>query len=81
MSVNPFEEPFEAIVSPVQVNPFGDAQAQNHIILLSLSQQEVIILQDIIGLKGEEKMDIRRNMDYEPEVQVDVVQRDLIPFY
>lgn len=78
MSVNPFEEPFEAAVSPVQVNPFGDAEAQNHIILLSLSEQEVIVLQDIIGLKGEEEMDVRRNMDYEPEVHVDAVQREIL---
>lgn len=51
MSVNSLKKPFEAAVSPVQVNPFGDAQAQDHIILLSLSQQQVIIVQYIIGLK------------------------------
>lgn len=51
MSVNSLKETFEAAVSPVQVNPFGDAQAQDHVILLSLSQQQVIIIQYIIGLK------------------------------
>lgn len=51
MSVNSLKEPFEATVSPVQVNPFGDAQAQDHVILLLLSQQQVIIIQYIIGLK------------------------------
>lgn len=55
MSVNSLEEPFEAAVSPVQVNPFGDAQAQDHVVLLSLSQQQVIIIQYIIGLKKKKK--------------------------
>lgn len=56
MSVNSLKESFEAIVSPVQVNPFGDAQAQDHVVLFSLSQQQVIILQYIIGLKERKLM-------------------------
>lgn len=51
MSVSSLEEPFEAAVSPVQVNPFGDAQAQDHVVLLSLRQQQVIIIQYIVGLE------------------------------
>lgn len=52
MSVDSLKEAFEAAVPPVQVNPLGDAQAQDDVILLSLSQQEAIVLQHIIGLRG-----------------------------
>lgn len=55
MSVNSLKETFEAAVSPVQVNPFGNTQAQDHVIFLSLSQQQVIIIQYIIGLKKKNK--------------------------
>lgn len=51
MFVDSLKEAFEAAVPPVQVNPLGDAQAQDYVILLSLSQQEAIILQHIIGLR------------------------------
>lgn len=51
MSVHSLKEAFEAAVPPVQVNPLGDAQAQDYVILLSLSQQEAIVLQHIIGLR------------------------------
>lgn len=50
MSVDSFEEPLEAAVTPVQVNPFGNAQAHDHIVLRPLSQKKIIVLQDIIGL-------------------------------
>lgn len=55
MSVSSLEEPFEAAVSPVQVNPFGDAQAQDHVVLLPLRQQQVIIIQYIVGLEPKKK--------------------------
>lgn len=51
MSVDSLEEPLEATVSPVQVNPFGNAQAHDHVVLWPLSQKKIIALQDIIGLK------------------------------
>lgn len=51
MSVDSFEEPLQATVSPVQVNPFGNTQAHDHVILWPLSQKKIIILQYIIGLK------------------------------
>lgn len=55
VSVSSLEEPFEAAVSPVQVNPFGDAQAQDHVVLLSLRQQQVIIIQYVVGLEQKKK--------------------------
>lgn len=51
MSVDSLEEPLEATVSPVQVNPFGNAQAHDQVVLWPLSQKKIIVLQDIIGLK------------------------------
>lgn len=51
MSVDSFEEPLEATVSPVQVNPFGNAETQDHVILWPLSQKKIIVLQNIIGLR------------------------------
>lgn len=51
MSVDSLEEPLEATVSPVQMNPFGNAQAHDHVVLWPLSQKKIIILQYIIGLK------------------------------
>lgn len=51
MSVDSLEEPLEATVSPVQVNPFGNAQAHDHIVLWPLSQKKIIVLQYVIGLK------------------------------
>lgn len=55
MFVDSLEEPHEATVSPVQVNPFGNAQAQDHVVLWTLSQKKIIVLQYIIGLKGEKR--------------------------
>ena len=52
MSVDPFEEPLEPAVSPVEVNPFGDAETQDDVILRPLSHEEMIVLQNIVGLKG-----------------------------
>lgn len=64
MSVDSIEEPFEATVPPVQVNPFGNAQAQNHVVLRPLSHKQIVILQDVIGLKekrrGEKNHDLNR---------------------
>lgn len=51
MSVDPLEETLEATVSPVQVNPFGNTQAQDHVVLRPLSHKKIVILQNIIGLK------------------------------
>lgn len=51
MSVDPLEEPLETTVSPIQVNPFGNTQAQDHVVLWPLSQEKIIVLQYIIGLK------------------------------
>lgn len=51
MVVDSPEEPLEATVSPVQMDPFGNTQAHDHVILWPLSQNKVIIVQDIIGLK------------------------------
>lgn len=56
MSVDSLKEAFEAAVPPVQVNPLGDAQAQDDVVLLSLSQQEAIVLQHIIGLRERRRM-------------------------
>lgn len=56
MSVNSLEEPLEATVSPVQVHPFGNAQAHDHVVLWPLSQKKIIVLQDIIGLKSKRGM-------------------------
>lgn len=50
MSVDSLEEPLEAAVSPIQVNPFGDAQAHDHVVLWPLSQKKIIVVQYIIGL-------------------------------
>lgn len=61
MSVDSLEKPLEATVSPVQVNPFGNAQAKDHVILRPLSQKKIIVLQYIIGLK-ERKSEVRKNM-------------------
>lgn len=60
MSVDSLEEPFEATVPPVQVNPFGDTQAQDHVVLWPLSQKKIIVLQYIIGLM--ERRGAVRNM-------------------
>lgn len=69
MSVGSLEETLEATVSPVQVNPFGNTQAQDHVILRPLSQKEIVILQNIIGLKekrcGEQKYDLDRTNGFE----------------
>lgn len=51
MSVDPLEQPLEASVPPVQVNPFGDAQAHDHVVLRPLSQKKIVVLQYVIGLK------------------------------
>ena len=51
MSVDSLEEPLETTVSPVQVNPFGEAQAHDHVVLWPLSQKKIIVLQYIIGLQ------------------------------
>ena len=51
MSVDSLEEPLEASVSPVQVNPLGNAQAKDYVILRPLSQKQIITLQYVIGLK------------------------------
>lgn len=51
MSVGSFKEPLQTTVPPVQVNPFGNAQAQDHVILCPLSQEEIIVLQHIVSLK------------------------------
>lgn len=51
MSVDSLEEPLEATVPPVQVNPFGNAQAHDHVVLWPLSQKKIIVLQYVIGLK------------------------------
>lgn len=59
MSVDPLKEPLEATVAPVQVDPFSDAQTQNHIIFWSLCQKKIIALQYIISLK-ERRDEVRK---------------------
>lgn len=50
MFVDPFEEALEAAVSPVQVNPLTNAQAQDHVILWPLRHKKIVVVQDIICL-------------------------------
>lgn len=52
MSVGSLEEPHQATVPPVQVDPLGNTEAQNHIVLRALSQEKIITAQYIIGLKN-----------------------------
>lgn len=51
MSVDSPEEALEAAVPPVQVNPFGDAQTQDHVVLGPLGHEQVVVLQHVIGLE------------------------------
>lgn len=55
MSIDPLEEPLEAAVPPVEVNPFGDAQAHDHVVLRPLSHEQVVVLQNIVGLQDRGK--------------------------
>lgn len=57
MSVGPVKETLQARITPVQVDPLCDTETQNHVILLPLTEQQLVILQDIIPLRGgEQKM-------------------------
>lgn len=65
MFVGSSEETFEAFVSPVQVNPFGDTQAENDVVLLPLSQQQIVVVQDVICLsKTREEVRSWHHTDY-----------------
>lgn len=55
MSVDSLEKSLEATVPPVQVNPLGNTQAQDHVVLWPLSHKQVVILKYVIGLKGKKK--------------------------
>jgi len=58
VAVDPLEEPLEAAVAPVQVDPLGDAQAHDDVILRPLGHQKIIVLQDVIGLKEDTKKEV-----------------------
>lgn len=48
--VYPVEEPLESGITPVQVDPFGHAQTQDHVILFPLRLQQHITFQHIVPL-------------------------------
>lgn len=73
MSVGSLEETLEATISPVQVNPFGNTQAQDHIIFRPLSHKKTVILQNIIGLK--EKRYGKKNMNLAGQVLENMVMK------
>lgn len=51
VSEHSVEEALQATVSPVQVDPLGNAEAQDDVILWPLGQQQNITLQDIVPLR------------------------------
>lgn len=53
VSVYPVEEALEAGVSPIQVDPLGNTEAQDYVILWPLGQQQRVTLQDIVPLRRE----------------------------
>lgn len=56
MSVDSLEEPLQATVPPVEVNPFGNAETQDDVVLRALSHKETVVLQYIIGLEREREI-------------------------
>lgn len=50
MSVDPAEHPLQPLISPVQVHPFGEAEAEHHVILWPLGVHQLISVQDIVTL-------------------------------
>lgn len=48
---DPLEEPHQATVAPVQVDPLGHAKTHDDVVLWPLSQHQVIAVQDVIGLE------------------------------
>lgn len=50
MSVDPAEHSLQPLISPVQVHPLGEAEAEHHIILWALGIHQLISVQDIVTL-------------------------------
>lgn len=50
MPVDPAEHSLQPVITPVQVHPLGEAEAEHHIILRSLGIHQLISVQDIVTL-------------------------------
>lgn len=48
MPVDPAEHSLQPLITPVQVHPLGEAEAEHHIILRSLGIHQLISVQDIV---------------------------------
>lgn len=58
------EEALHARIAPVQMDPLGDAETQDGVVLLPLGLQHRVFLQDKVGLREETKERLI-NLDYE----------------
>lgn len=52
MSVDPAEHSLQPLITPVQVHPLGETEAEHHIILRPLGIHQLISVQDIVTLRA-----------------------------
>lgn len=58
---HPVEDSFEAGVAPVELEPFGDAEAENDVELRLLQFNEDVTVQDVVALQSNE-MDVIKSL-------------------
>lgn len=57
VAVDALEEALQPLISPVEVNPLGEAEAQDDVVFWLLSFQQLISFQHIVALwKGRENL-------------------------
>uniref|UniRef100_A0A8I5ZNP1 Protein phosphatase 1, regulatory subunit 35 n=1 Tax=Rattus norvegicus TaxID=10116 RepID=A0A8I5ZNP1_RAT len=60
MPVDPAEHSLQPLITPVQVHPLGEAEAEHHIILRSLGIHQLISVQDIVTLWARRGEDVKK---------------------
>lgn len=60
--VDPAEHSLQPLITPVQVHPLGEAEAEHHIILRSLGIHQLISVQDIVTLWATRGQGCQRKM-------------------
>lgn len=58
--VDPAEHALQPLVTPVQVHPLGEAEAEHHIILRSLSIHQLVSVQDIVTLRARRREEVTK---------------------
>lgn len=52
MPVDPAKHALQSLISPVQMHPLGEAEAEHHVILRCLGLHQLISIQHIITLRA-----------------------------